>query len=142
MILSWKRGAEQLFGFTPEEAVGRPVTIIVPLDRLEEEARDPREESLRRADRALRTVWQREDGSLVDISLTVSPIRNSRGKTVSASKIARGITDLRKGPEIMPGRMDFVCRRFHSLSSRYGAMVVTCSWALRPLRVTPPMFDR
>ena len=54
LILSWNQGAERLFGFTSEEAVGRPVTIIIPPDRLGRRAHDPREDSPRRANRALR----------------------------------------------------------------------------------------
>jgi PAS domain S-box-containing protein len=96
VILSWNQGAERLFGFTPEEAVGRPVMIIIPLDRLDEEPAIF--EKIHRGERIehFETVRQRKDGSLVDISLTISPIRNSRGKIVGASKIARDITDLRK----------------------------------------------
>jgi PAS domain S-box-containing protein len=96
VILSWNDSAERLFGFTAEEAVGKPITIIIPADRLDEEpvilgkiARGERIEHFE-------TVRQRKDGSLVDISLTISPIRNSRGKIVGASKIARDITELRR----------------------------------------------
>jgi PAS domain S-box-containing protein len=96
VILSWNRGAERLFGFTPEEAVGRPVTIIIPFDRLDEEPAIL--EKIHRGERIdhFETVRQRKDGSPVDISLTISPIRNSRGKIVGATKIARDITELRK----------------------------------------------
>src|ERR1700722_3880519 len=92
LILSWNRGAERLFGFTSEEAVGRPVTIIIPPDRLDEEPTIL--EKIHRGERIehFETVRQRKNGSLVDISLTISPIRNSRGKIVGASKIARDIT--------------------------------------------------
>ncbi len=96
VILSWNRGAERLFGFTSEEAVGKPVTIIIPLDRREEEPTIL--EKIHRGERIehFETVRQRKDGSFVSISLTISPIRNSRGAVIGASKIARDITDLRK----------------------------------------------
>ena len=98
-ILSWNRGAERLFGFTAEEAVGRPVTIVIPLDRRDEEPKIL--EKIHRGERIehFETVRQRKDGSFVDISLTISPIRNSDGKIVGASKIARDITELKKARE-------------------------------------------
>src|SRR5271170_4289515 len=96
VILSWNDSAERLFGFTAEEAVGKPITIIIPADRLNEEPLIL--EKINRGERIdhFETVRQRKDGSLVDISLTISPIRNSRGKVVGASKIARDITDSRR----------------------------------------------
>ena len=99
MILSGNQGAERLFGFTSEEAIGRPVTIIIPQDRLDEEPTFL--EKIHRGERIehFETVRQRKDGSFVDISLTVSPIRKSRGKIVGASKIARDITELNKARE-------------------------------------------
>ena len=99
VILTWNAGAERLFGYTPEEAIGKPVTLIIPLDRLEEEPvildKIHRGESIR----AFETVRRRKDGSLVDISLTVSPIRDSQGRIVGASKIARDISELKKTRE-------------------------------------------
>jgi PAS domain S-box-containing protein len=99
VILSWNNGAERLFGFSAEEAVGRPVTIIIPRDRLDEEPAII--EKIHRGERIhhFETVRQRKDGSLIDISLTISPIRNSRGTIVGASKIARDITELKKARE-------------------------------------------
>jgi PAS domain S-box-containing protein len=96
IILSWNRGAQRLFGFTAEEAVGKPVTIVIPLDRRDEERVIL--EKIHRGERIehFETIRQRKDQSLVDISLTISPIRNSRGKIVGASKIARDITELRR----------------------------------------------
>ena len=96
VILSWNNGAERLFGFSAEEAVGRPVTIIIPRDRLDEEPAII--EKIHRGERIhhFETVRQRKDGSLIDISLTISPIRNSRGTIVGASKIARDISELKK----------------------------------------------
>lgn len=95
-ITSWNRGAEDLFGYAAEEVVGKSVTILIPDDRQDEEpsilAR------LRRGERTdhYETVRRRKDGSLVDISLTVSPIRDPSGKVVGASKIARDISDRRR----------------------------------------------
>ena len=95
-ITSWNHGAEQLFGYTAEEMVGRSVTILIPADRQDEEpsiiARLRRGEWIDHYE----TVRQRKDGSLVDVSLTVSPIRDASGAVVGASKIARDITGRRR----------------------------------------------
>ena len=96
VILSWNSSAERLFGYKADEAVGKPITIIIPADRLDEEPTIL--EKIHRGERIehFETVRQRKDGSFVNISLTISPIRNSRGTIVGASKIAREITELRK----------------------------------------------
>ncbi|WP_247837331.1 PAS domain S-box protein [Bradyrhizobium sp. 200] len=93
IIRTWNPGAERLFGHTAGEAIGKPVTILFPPGREDEEpgilAR------IRRGERIdhYETVRRRKDGSLLDISLTVSPVRNGEGRIVGASKIARDITD-------------------------------------------------
>ena len=90
---TWNRGAERLFGYTAEEAIGKPVTMLIPPDRLDEEPGIlARIRSGERVDH-YETIRRRKDGSLVDISLTVSPIRDATGRIVGASKIARDITD-------------------------------------------------
>jgi PAS domain S-box-containing protein len=95
VIRTWNAGAERLFGYTAAEAVGQPITIIIPPERLDEEP-----EILRRIRRGERvehfdTVRRRKDGTAIDISLTISPIVDRRGTIVGASKIARDITDRR-----------------------------------------------
>jgi PAS domain S-box-containing protein len=101
IIQSWNNGAERIFGYTAAEAVGKPVAMLIPADRLDEEpsilAR------LRRGDRIdhYETVRRRKDGTLVDISLTVSPIRSADGSIIGASKIGRDITELRKVREAL-----------------------------------------
>jgi PAS domain S-box-containing protein len=99
IITSWNTGAERLFGYTAAEMIGKSVTILIPEDRLNEEP-----EILARIRRGERvdhyeTVRRRKDGSLIDISLTVSPLRNAGGEIVGASKIARDITELRRAHE-------------------------------------------
>jgi PAS domain S-box-containing protein len=123
LILSWNRGAERLFGFTSEEAVGRPVTIIIPVDRLDEEPSIL--EKIHRGERIehFETVRQRKDGSFVDISLTISPIRNSRGKIVGASKIARDITELRKARERQRLLLREMSHRVKNLFALSGSIV-------------------
>ena len=95
VITSWNRGAQRIFGYTSEEVVGRPVTVLIPDDHLDEE---PTILSRIRAGERVEhyeTVRRRKDGSRVDISLTVSPIRGPDGRVVGASKIARDISDRR-----------------------------------------------
>jgi len=93
IITSWNTGAERLFGYTADEAVGRSITIVIPPDRLGEE--DMVLGCIRRGEQVAHfdTVRRRKDGTLVDISLTVSPIRDQQGTVVGASKIARNISD-------------------------------------------------
>jgi PAS domain S-box-containing protein len=96
IITSWNRGAEELFGYTSAEAVGQSITILIPPDRLSEE--DMVLGRIRRGDRVdhFDTVRWRKDGTLVDVSLTVSPIRDKAGTIVGASKIARNISDRKR----------------------------------------------
>ena len=99
VITSWNRGAERVFGFTAEEAIGQPITIVIPEDRQSEE----REilTRIRRGERIdhFETVRQRKHGSLIAVSLTLSPVKNAEGKIVGASKIARDITEQKRNQE-------------------------------------------
>ena len=96
VITSWNNGAQRIFGYTAEEAVGKSVTMLIPADYIDEEpailAR------LRAGDRIehYETVRVTKDGRTIDISLTVSPIKGPNGQIVGASKIARDITDQRR----------------------------------------------
>ena len=93
VIASWNKGAERVFGYTAEEAVGQHITLIIPPDRLEEETEILAR--LRRGERIdhFETVRKRKDGSLLDISLTISPVRGPSGSVIGASKIARDVTE-------------------------------------------------
>ena len=96
IITSWNKGAERIFGYTAAEVVGRPVLILIPADRLDEEptilAR------LRRGERVdhFETIRRRKDGTLIDISLTISPVRDGHGRVIGASKIARDISERKR----------------------------------------------
>ena len=96
IITSWNRGAERLFNYTAEEAIGQPITIIIPPDRLDEErmilTRIRRGEQIDHYE----TVRQRKHGGLISVSLTVSPVKNAVGKILGASKIARDVTEQRR----------------------------------------------
>jgi PAS domain S-box-containing protein len=96
IITSWNKGAERLFGYAAHEAIGKSVTLLIPADRLEEEPHIL--ERLKRGERVdhFETVRQRKDGSTLDISLTISPVRDAHGQIVGASKIARDITERRR----------------------------------------------
>ena len=98
-ITSWNKSAEQLFGYAFAEAVGKPITMLIPHDRQEEELAIL--ERINRGERTdhYETVRQRKDGSLIEISLTVSPLRNAQGAIIGASKIARDITGRKRSEE-------------------------------------------
>lgn len=99
IITSWNQGAERIFGYTAQEAIGRPITLIIPRDRWDEETVII--ERLRRGERVdhFQTVRMRKDGSTLDVSLTISPVRDSSGRIMGASKVARDITQQRRAEE-------------------------------------------
>lgn len=92
VITTWNRGAQEVFGYTAEEAIGQPVTMLMPPERVNEEPGIL--ERIRSGNKVdhYETVRRRKDGTLLDVSLTVSPIKDSEGRIVGASKIARDIT--------------------------------------------------
>jgi PAS domain S-box-containing protein len=96
VVRTWNAGAERLFGYSQQEAVGQPITLIIPPERQDEERAIL--ERLRRGDRVehFETVRVSKDGRRLDISLTVSPIRDDAGHVIGASKIARDITERKR----------------------------------------------
>ena len=96
IVISWNKGAERLFGYRAEEAIGEPVSRIIPEDRLEEETQILAR--LRRGERVehFETVRRRKDGTLVDVSVSISPTLDETGRVAGASKIARDITERKK----------------------------------------------
>ncbi len=95
IIHSWNEAAERIFGYSAAEAIGQPITMLLPVEQRDEELRIM--EKIRRGERveAYDTRRRRKDGSLVEISVSISPIVDSRGRIIGASKIARDITDRR-----------------------------------------------
>lgn len=93
IITSWNAAAERLFGFKPEEIIGQSILTLIPPDRQHEEPGIL--ERIRRGQRIdhYETVRRRKDGTLLNISVTVSPLKDKSGKIIGASKIARDITD-------------------------------------------------
>jgi len=109
IITTWNKSAERVFGYSMEEAVGRPITILIPEDRLDEEpAILARIRAGERVDH-FETVRRRKDGSFVDISLTISPIRDADGVIIGASKIARDISDRKRAAK----HQDLLLREMH-----------------------------
>ena len=101
VIRTWNAGAERLFGYKAEEAIGRSILLIIPPDRLDEEkmilARLARGERIEHYE----TVRVAKDGRQLDISLTISPIRDAEGNIIGASKIARDVTERRRAMEAL-----------------------------------------
>jgi PAS domain S-box-containing protein len=100
-IRSWNAGAMRLFGYTPEEVIGKAITIIIPPELHEEERRIL--EKLRRGERIdhFETTRVTKDGRRIPISLTVSPVRDSRGTVIGASKVARDISERKRAEQAL-----------------------------------------
>jgi PAS domain S-box-containing protein len=99
IITSWNRGARDIFGYTEEEVKGKHISIIIPEDRLAEE--DEVLARLRRGEKIdhFETERRTKDGRIVQISLTVSPIQDSKGRIIGASKVARDITERKRAED-------------------------------------------
>jgi two-component system CheB/CheR fusion protein len=125
-ITSWNPGAVRLFGYAPEEVIGKSITTIVPPERLHEESEVL--ERLRRGERVehFETVRLRKDGTRVDVSLTVSPVRDEHGEIVGASKIARDITERKRSERLLreadQRKDEFLATLAHELRNPLGAM--------------------
>jgi PAS domain S-box-containing protein len=96
VITSWNESAERLFGYTAAQTVGKPITMLIPPDRLDEEPEILAR--LRRGERVdhFETIRRRADGRLIEISLSISPVHDRAGKIVGASKIARDISERKR----------------------------------------------
>jgi len=108
IITSWNKGAERLFGYSAEDTIGKSITILIPPERLHEEHTILGR--IRGGNRIehYETVRRRKDGSLIDISLTISPVRDAEGNVVGASKIARDITERKKELELLQRQADLL----------------------------------
>jgi len=96
VITSWNKSAERLFGYSAEEAIGQHVTLIIPADRRDEETIIL--ERLKRGERVdhFETIRVRKDGTPLDISLTISPVKDATGRVIGASKVARDVTERKR----------------------------------------------
>jgi PAS domain S-box-containing protein len=93
IITSWNRGAEMIFGYLREEMIGKHISMLIPEDRRDEEPRILEKIGRGESVDHYETVRRRKDGKLIDISVTISPIRDAEGKSIEASKVARDITE-------------------------------------------------
>jgi len=101
VVTSWNRAAEQLFGFSAEEMIGQPVLRIIPPNRRDEEAKILERIARGQAVEPYETIRRRKDGTEVTISLTVSPIIDSHGRVIGASKIARDISEHKRAVQAL-----------------------------------------
>lgn len=101
IIVSWNAGAERIFGYKAEEVIGQPIVLLVPNERLDEEPKIL--ERLKRGERIehFETIRKRRDGTLIHLSLTISPVRDDAGNIIGASKIARDISDRQRVEEAL-----------------------------------------
>lgn len=118
IIRSWNRGAERIFGYSAQETIGRPITLLLPPERLEEETRILAR--LRRGERIdhLETVRVKKDGTRIDVSLTISPVKDATGRIVGASKIARDITDRKRSEAALEETRRQLARANEELEAR------------------------
>jgi PAS domain S-box-containing protein len=107
IINSWNKAAERLLGYAAEEAIGKPITMLIPPDRHSEETGIL--EKIRRGERIehFETIRVTKNGDPINISLTISPVLNERGEVIGASKIARDITEKRKSEEQLRRALEF-----------------------------------
>jgi PAS domain S-box-containing protein len=125
IITSWNKGAERIFGYTAEEAVGKSVTMLIPEDHADEEpnilARIRAGERIEHYE----TIRVRKDGTPVNISLTVSPIRSPDGRIIGASKIARDTTAGRRAQEALRAQAEVINQAYDAIFLRDAANVIT-----------------
>jgi PAS domain S-box-containing protein len=123
IITAWNTGARRLFGYAAGEVIGKPITILIPFDRHEEEPRIlARIRSGERIDH-FETVRRRKDGSLVEVSLSVSPVKDAGDRIVGVSKIARDITEQRRAQERQVMLLREMSHRVKNLFALTGAVV-------------------
>ena len=143
IVRTWNRAAERLFGYTAEEMIGQPITRLIPAEMQNEET-----EILRRIRAGERlehydTVRRRKDGTLVDVSLTVSPVRNRRGEIVGASKIARDVSEQRRAQEQQRLLLREMNHRIRNLFALAGGLVtLTARYAKTPADMASSIRER
>ena len=127
IIATWNKGAERIFGYAAEEVIGKPISILIPADRQNEEPFIL--ERIRQGERIdhYDTVRMRKDGSLIDISLNISPIKDEQGSIIGASKIARDVTDRKRQERFITLLSREVDHRSKSLLFRRWRMLIICS---------------
>ena len=140
-IISWNKGAERIYGYTAEEVVGRPISILIPSDRPDELPQILSQ--LRQGKRFdhYRTKRVRKDGTILDISVTISPVQDAEGRVIGASAIARDITAQEQAMrEALELREQFVSVAAHELRTPLTAMFARLQLIER--RLGRPEYDR
>lgn len=143
IFLSWNEGAKQLFGYTAEELLGQSVDTILPPDRPEEErellSRVARGEGIRNHE----TLRMAKDGRFIDVSLSVSPIRDSKGRVIGASTIARDITEQKVKEKQQQSLYEFAIsvNQALSLSELYAKALDAITYSLNADRASILLFD-
>ena len=143
VIASWNHGAQRIFGYAAEEIIGRSVSVLIPAGRENEEPGIL--QRIRRGERIdhYETVRQRKDGSLVDISLTVSPVRNLAGEIIGASKVARDITERRRAhdqQQLLLREMEHRIKNLFTLAT--GVVSLSARDAASPAELAATIRDR
>jgi PAS domain S-box-containing protein len=123
IITSWNSGAERVFGYEADEMIGKPVSLLIPPDRPDEEPSILARLSKGQRIEHYETVRRRKDGELIDISLSVSPLADSTGKIVGASKIARDITARRHAQEVQSLLLGEMSHRINNVFAVTNALV-------------------
>lgn len=123
IIQSWNQGAEQLYGYSSADIIGQPISLLIPDDRQVEEQLI--RERIVRGERVppFETVRMRKDGSLVHVSLTISPILDDHGHVIGASKIARDITELKRTQDHIQSLLHEAERREQKLVEKQAQLV-------------------
>jgi PAS domain S-box-containing protein len=122
-ITSWNKRAEHVFGYTAEEIIGKPITTLMTPDRYDEE--ESILQRLRRGERVepFETIRRRKDGSLIHVSVTISPIKNAEGRIIGASKVARDITVNKQAQETQALLLGEMRHRVNNLFAVTNALV-------------------
>ena len=143
IITSWNHGASRLFGYAADEVIGKPITILIPDERHDEEPTILTR--IRRGERIdhYETVRRRKDGSRIDISLTVSPVRDPEGEIIGASKIARDIAERRRADEqqrLLLREMDHRVKNLFALAG--GVVALSARTATSAAELSSAVRDR
>ncbi len=120
LISTWNQGAERMFGYSAAEVIGKPILILIPPDRMEEEPIIL--EKIKRGERIehFETVRRRKDGTLLDVALTVSPIKDREGRIIGVSKIGRDISERKRSEKALLEAQEGLNRHAEDLEKQVG----------------------
>jgi PAS domain S-box-containing protein len=133
VVTSWNKGAERIFGYSAAEMVGQSITVLMPPDRENEEQAIL--ERLKRGERVdhFETVRQTRAGQRIHVSLSISPIKNAEGRLVGASKIARDITERKRGEQALQNARDELRRHADDLERRVNQRTASLQQTLKSM---------